>query len=123
VRLDHADHDVDAFRAPLVRGLEHGVGLAHAGRGADEDLEAATLLLCRRLEQCLGRRAARVLREAAGHARASYFVPAVSSARLSASTFTTGSPRMPSWRPRACCATSASTVASDSPRARATRAT
>ena len=41
VGLDPPDHDVDAFRAPGARGLEHGVGLADARRRAEEDLEPA----------------------------------------------------------------------------------
>ena len=44
-----------------------------------------------------------------------------SSARFSSSTFTPGSPRNPSERPSVWPATSSSTVASESPRARATR--
>jgi len=44
VRLDVADDHVDAVRALLARRLEHGVGLAHARRGAEEHLELAALL-------------------------------------------------------------------------------
>src|SRR5262249_35091103 len=116
VGLDDADHHVDPLGAPPVRGLQHGVGLPDPGPRADEALEPAPLLLDRRLEECLGRRAARVLGEAAGHARSSYFVPSVSRARLSVRTFTTGSPRMPSCRPLVWRATSAATVASGRPR-------
>ena len=42
--LDDPDHDVDALRALGARGLEHGVGLAHAGGGAEEDLQLPALL-------------------------------------------------------------------------------
>ena len=41
VRLHEADHDVDAVRPELPGSLEHGVGLANAGRGAEEELEPA----------------------------------------------------------------------------------
>ena len=39
VGLDHADHDVGAGLQLGVRALQHLVGLADAGGGADEDLE------------------------------------------------------------------------------------
>ena len=39
--LDHADHDVGAGLELRVRALQHLVGLADAGRGADENLEPA----------------------------------------------------------------------------------
>ena len=39
--LDHADDDIDA-RLPLgVRALQHLIGLADAGGGADKDLQPA----------------------------------------------------------------------------------
>ena len=41
VGLDHADDDVGARLQPGVRALQHLVGLADAGRGADEDLQPA----------------------------------------------------------------------------------
>ena len=41
VRLDHADHDVDAVLPLGLGGFQHLVGLAHAGRGPEEDLEPA----------------------------------------------------------------------------------
>ena len=41
VRLDDADHNVVAVLAPGARRLQHGVGLADAGRGADEDPQLA----------------------------------------------------------------------------------
>ncbi len=43
VRLDPADHHVDTRGALGARRLEHGVGLADAGGGAEEDLEASAL--------------------------------------------------------------------------------
>ena len=41
VGLDAADDHVDALSAGAARGLEHGVGLADAGGGAEEDLQPA----------------------------------------------------------------------------------
>ncbi len=41
VRLDVADHHVDALRLQRVRLLQHRVGLADAGGGAEEDLQPA----------------------------------------------------------------------------------
>ena len=43
VGLDDPDDDVDALAPPLLRRLEHGVGLADAGGGAHEDAEPAAL--------------------------------------------------------------------------------
>ena len=58
VGLDHADHDVHALPGLGARRLQHGVGLAHAGRGAEEDLEAPAarlpLLLANPGEQGFG---------------------------------------------------------------------
>ena len=39
--LDHADDDIDAGLQPGMRALQHLVGLADAGGGADENLEPA----------------------------------------------------------------------------------
>ena len=39
MRLDRADHDVDALGDEVARDLEHPVGLPDAGREAEEDLE------------------------------------------------------------------------------------
>ena len=41
VGLDHADHDVGAGLSLGMRALQHLVGLADAGSGADEDLQPA----------------------------------------------------------------------------------
>ena len=41
VGFDVAGDDIHAGGALLVGGLEHGVGFAHAGRGAKEDLQSA----------------------------------------------------------------------------------
>ena len=41
MRLDDADDDVDALLQPGARLLQHLIGLADAGRRAEEDLEPA----------------------------------------------------------------------------------
>ena len=41
VGLDDADEKVDAVLELLLGGAEHGVGFAHAGAHAEEDLQAA----------------------------------------------------------------------------------
>src|SRR3954468_7405769 len=58
MRLDDADHDVVAVLFPGARLLQHLVGLADAGSGADENLEPAgsALLSPGGLEQGLRRR-------------------------------------------------------------------
>ena len=43
--LDHADDDIDSFAAFGLGGGEHFVGLADPGRGAQENLQAATRVL------------------------------------------------------------------------------
>ena len=48
MRLDHADDNVVAVLASRLRLLQHFVGLADAGRGADENLELAARLSSRR---------------------------------------------------------------------------
>jgi hypothetical protein len=45
VGLDHADHDVDSRFPPGVGALQHLVGLADPGSGADEDLQPAGALV------------------------------------------------------------------------------
>ncbi len=44
VRLDVADDHIHAFGPALMRGLEHGVGLADAGRVAQKNLQRAARL-------------------------------------------------------------------------------
>ena len=68
VRLDDADHHLAAFGTARLCGLEHRVGLADAGRRADEQAEAAALCARGGLDQRVGRRAAVVIGLAA-HAR------------------------------------------------------
>lgn len=55
VRLDDADHHVHAVGQPGAAGHQHLVGLADAGRGAEENPQAAALLPLRLLEQRVGR--------------------------------------------------------------------
>ena len=43
--LDHADDDIDAGLQPGMGALQHLVGLADAGGGADENLEPAGLIV------------------------------------------------------------------------------
>ncbi len=49
VGLDHADDDIDAFLEARACGGEHLVGLADAGRGAEEELQPTTRALLRGL--------------------------------------------------------------------------
>jgi hypothetical protein len=65
VRFDHTDHDVDALAATLLRRLEHGVGLADARVGAEENLEPAAPLLLGLREECFGSRPVLVLSHSA----------------------------------------------------------
>jgi hypothetical protein len=44
VRFDDPHHGIDAFIAPLPRGLQHRKGLPHACRSAKENLQPAALL-------------------------------------------------------------------------------
>ena len=39
MRFDHADDHLDAFAEAFMRRLEHGIGFADAGRGAEKDLQ------------------------------------------------------------------------------------
>ena len=57
VGFDHADDDIDAGFQLGMRALQHLVGLADAGGGADEDLEPAGLIVLapRRLQQRIRR--------------------------------------------------------------------
>jgi hypothetical protein len=45
VRLDDSAHDIDAFGAQLLRGDQHGVGLADAGGITEKNLQLALLRL------------------------------------------------------------------------------
>ena len=54
VRLDEADHHVDALPPQAVAFLEHVVGLAHAGGEAEVDLQPAALLAADEVEEQLG---------------------------------------------------------------------
>ena len=130
VGLDDADDDVDAvWRDQVARRLEHRVGLADARRGAEEDLQLrrAGALPPRPAPARAGRRdRPSIARSSVAVRSTSLLAPgrAASSARLSRSTLTRGSPRMPSVRPSTCASTSARTRGvGAAPRARATRPT
>ena len=56
VGLDEADRDVDALLLEPVPLAEHRVGLAHAGRRAEVDLEPAPLLAADQVQELLGSR-------------------------------------------------------------------
>ena len=56
VCFDEADDDVDAARLQGARVLEHRVGLAHAGRGADIDAQPRALLCLQPREKLFGGR-------------------------------------------------------------------
>src|SRR5262245_32373746 len=119
--INPAHHDVDALLAPGLRRLEHGVGFAHASRGTEEDLEFATgllrLFLLHAGQQGIG------MGPVVLHMPPSGYFFTSSRARFNARTFTRGSPNSPRVRPSVCWATIWRTVASLSPRARATRPT
>src|SRR5262249_8986101 len=146
VRLDDAHHDVDPVAQALACGLQHRIGLADAGRRADEDLEAGPPPARHPPPERVRRGAAAwpflapppvaaAAPPAGGTSSAGRDRPTwsagprghragiASSARLSARMLTRSSPRNPHWRPSVLRATRASTVAGSSPRARATRPT
>jgi hypothetical protein len=56
--LDHADHDIDSRLKPGMGALQHLIGLADAGGGADEDFQPAglTVLAPGRFQQGFRRR-------------------------------------------------------------------
>src|SRR5260370_13022642 len=120
VRLGHADHDVDPLFLAAARGRQHLVGLADAGRGAEEDLVLAARLLFRRLQKRVGRRAR--LSGSSGHRSSRCHCDRKASrAMLSRITLTRGSPISPRKRPPTCCLTTSWTFPSARPRALATR--
>ena len=114
VGLHHPDHHVEALGPLGARGLQHGEGLPHAGGGAEEDLELAAagpgLLVLDPPEESVGigaRSGSCALKlRADGAVRQSR----LSSAMLSSSTLTRGSPRNPNCRPSVCRATSSRTA-------------
>src|SRR5262249_32830226 len=54
VRLDEADHHIDAALPQRVRLLEHSIGLADAGREAEVELQTPALGLLDDREEILG---------------------------------------------------------------------
>src|SRR5262249_10640478 len=134
MRLSDADGDVIAVLLSGAGLLQHFVGFADTGRSAHENLEPAGLSFFppRGLEQGLRRGSlvsvtARVRHQGANslpcQASSCYRAAARSSAKLSANTFTRGSPRRPSVRLSICSSTSWRTRSSGMLRAFATRGT
>ncbi|MCY1420907.1 hypothetical protein D9M71_365440 [compost metagenome] len=117
VRLDQPDDQRGALGLRGLRGRQHRVGLADAGRGAEEHLQPSAarvgLFLLHALQQ--GVRVGAVVIARVHHCCSS-------SVRFSSSTLTRGSPRKPSQRPSVCRSTSVRTSSGDRPRALATRA-
>src|SRR5271157_5771821 len=129
--FDPANYDVHTLGTTGTGRLKHRIGLANPGRRAEKHLELAArapcFLLAHPREQLVG-----VGTPGLGHCRfrrpivggtAAYFSANRSSARLSSSTLTRGSPRKPSVRPSACALTSRRTDTSANARALATRGT
>ena len=85
MRLDQADNDIDALARTYRRLLQHGVGLAHPGRGTEENLQPAP-------HPAVGFGEERVRRWAV---RLCGYGFSASSARLRSSTLTCGSPNIP----------------------------
>ncbi len=114
VGFDHADDDIDAQLFLPLRGGEHRIGLADAGRGAEEDFQLAArgagFLFLHADEEGVG----------IGTGIACHVCPA-SSARFSLSTLIRGSPRIPRSRPSVWRAIACRTSAASIPRALATR--
>ena len=79
VGFDEADHDVEPARPQRVAFLQHRVGLADAGSGADVDAQARALAFLEAREERFG--------------VYSFFDHCASNARLSSGTLTRGSPR------------------------------
>ncbi|SQE13500.1 hypothetical protein BP312_01351 [Bordetella pertussis] len=139
VGFDQPRHDIHALRGLGARRGQHGIGLAYAGAGAEVDAQPPApgvgLRLLQGLEQAVGVEAVvagvghgvGVSRREGSRAGGTHTIRAPlqrrrSSARLRASTLTTGSPRMSGTGRSVCRAMSCSTVAVGRPRARATRA-
>ena len=97
--LDQPGDYVTSARPLAMRGREHGVGLADPRRCAEKNLEPAPAFLLGQGQQCIGGSSLRLI---AGHTaprRSRSYDFIASSARLSLSTFTRGSPSRPSQRP------------------------
>jgi len=67
VRLDNADHNVNAVATPGLRRQQHFKGLADAGRRTEKDLQAATDLPLRFLQELLRGGTAVEIRIGVGH--------------------------------------------------------
>src|SRR5262249_45834326 len=91
--LDDADHHVDARLLPSSALGEHFVRLADAGSSAEEDLQTATALLSGFAQEGLRRGPVAV------GVHFTDFALDASSCRLSSSTLTWASPRIPNVGP------------------------
>ncbi|MNE38874.1 hypothetical protein D3C80_1327920 [compost metagenome] len=54
VGFHHPDQDIDPFPCLFPHRLQHGVGLADAGRGAEKDLQLALVFLLQARQQGVG---------------------------------------------------------------------
>ena len=118
VRLDVADQHVDAFAGLLATGLEHGVGLADAGRRAEKDLQLAARFLglfgLHAEQQGIGIASTVVHFRSAGSSKITpigltdYLI--LSKSRFKVTTLTRSSPSSPNVRNVVCLATSSRTL-------------
>ena len=69
MRLDEPDDDIDALTLEAPRVLQHGVGLADAGRGAEKNLQPASFLPMERRQKRVRIRACGVGSVGWGHRR------------------------------------------------------
>ena len=121
--LDQARHDIAPARFLGAGGCEHGVGLADAGRGAEKNLQMPPALFLGQGKQGVRRSSLRYVAGHLGPSKEPIYDFNPSSARLSLSTLTRGSPRRPKVRPSTWPSTRARTRSSGRPRALATRGT
>src|SRR5262245_29415226 len=123
MRFDQSGNDIPAARFLRAGSAEHGVSFSDTGSGAEKNFQMSPPFLLDEGEECVRRSA---LRCVGGHApplAAAIYDFKSSSARLSLSTLTRGSPSRPSERPSVWLSTSARTRASGRLRAFATRGT
>ena len=80
--LDEPDDDIDAFVLQAPRVLQHGVGLADAGRGAEKNLQPARSLPAERRQKRVRIRASGVGSVGWGHRRSWVVMTLLTSRRL-----------------------------------------
>src|SRR5689334_21251735 len=95
MRLNQADHDVDALSTQLVRVFQHSISLPDARRMADVNTQACLLARLDLGQQGFRRRSLLSNRHGDHGFR-------LSRSRLSSSTFTRDSPRKPKARSWVC---------------------